>query len=160
MNVLIITKKSLADQPPTGPDSIERQIAAKLLGHGGSRVAIRGHEPHAAIILARGQLFTKDVCKARGKMSECHANSAELWERHLGIRALVTGFALDGEVWHQHSWVVDDKYLYETTSKSDGYFGAPLTPKEAAHFWWSNWLLTRHGVVWKLMLEAAKDAGF
>jgi hypothetical protein len=48
---------------------------------------------------------------------------------------LVTGYALKNGLWVSHSWVVDDKSLYETTVKFDRYFGIVLVPAMALDFW-------------------------
>jgi hypothetical protein len=75
----------------------------------------------------------------RGAPRRCHTNAAELWSRATDRYQLVTGYALYGDEWLSHSWVVDGKYLYETTHQFDRYFGAVL-PLVAALEYWQEYL--------------------
>jgi len=51
-----------------------------------------------------------------------------LWDRHFGCgtKKIVTGYALAGGFWHQHSWLWDGQYIWEGTERRDLYFGAIL----------------------------------
>jgi hypothetical protein len=73
-----------------------------------------------------------------GKPHECHSNAADLWAKGTDKYRLVTGYALMDNHWVSHSWVVDDKKLYETTHRFDLYFGAELAPLLAFRFWVEN----------------------
>jgi hypothetical protein len=117
---------------------IRRQLQRKLLSLGGSSVVGQGRDPHAQLIAARGELFPQRVRLRRGEPHRCHANAAELWATATDRRVLATGYALSGDRWVSHSWVVDGKALYETAFRFDGYFGAALPPLLAFKFWFEN----------------------
>jgi hypothetical protein len=81
----------------------------------------------------------------RGEPHRCHGNAADLWAHGTEKCQLVTGYALAGGVWLSHSWVVEDKNLYETAEPFDRYFGAALGPLLAWKFWVENFSLPRFG---------------
>jgi hypothetical protein len=104
----------------------------------------RSHDPQAAVIAAQGRPFTLPVRMRRGEPNCCHGNAADLWARDPEKYQLVTGYALsDDGLWRSHSWVVDDRHLYETTCRCERYFGAALGPLLAWKFWFENFCLDR-----------------
>jgi hypothetical protein len=124
-------------KPKTMPVSLRTRLESKLLPLGGSRV-IGQVDPHAAVIAQRGHLFPQRVRMRRGEPHHCHFNAAELWASSMDKYQLVTGYALDGDKWLSHSWVVDGKNLYETTHRFDRYFGVELGSFLAFKFWVEN----------------------
>ena len=135
--------------PPSQSDVLAR-LDRKLLGIGGERVARwpvtdrRAADQLAAELLARGQLFNLPVKRRRGEPNRCHTNAAAIWGHDVERYSLVTGYALSGGVWREHSWVVDAKRLYETTRVAEAYFGMILDRREAIRFWWANYLSERY----------------
>ena len=115
-----------------------RQLEQALLALGGKRVVNRGHDAHAARLLARGQLFDQPVKLRRGEPNACHSNAAELWARNPARRVLVTGYALNRGCWRQHSWVIQQDTLLETTCQRDRYFGLSLNPAESLKLFFEN----------------------
>ncbi len=73
-----------------------------------------------------------------GEPHQCHANAADLWAREPDRYQLVTGYALNGDRWLAHSWVVEDDTLHEPTHRFDRYFGVALVPFLALKFWFEN----------------------
>jgi hypothetical protein len=61
-----------------------------------------------------------------------------LWASDPEKYQLATAYALSGDRWVSHSWVVDGKTLYETTCPYDRYFGLTLPPFLAFKFWMDN----------------------
>ena len=80
---------------------------------------------------SHGQLFDQPVKLRRGEPNACHSNAAELWARNPARRVLVTGYALNRGCWRQHSWVIQQDTLLETTCQRDRYFGLSLNPAES-----------------------------
>ena len=117
-----------------GPQRLEQ----KLLSIGGSSVVWQGNDPHAALLVARGELFSQRVRMRRGEPHQCHANAAEIWSGDIDKYQLVTGYALCEHLWLSHSWIVQGKTLYETTTRFDRYFGVVLEPLVACMFWVGN----------------------
>jgi hypothetical protein len=133
-----------------------------LLSHGGEFVVFREPEdPDLEILLSRGQLFTERVRKRTGmEPHECHMNAAELWAQDPQRCKLVTGYALGGDRWRQHSWCRDDKGLVETTVKCDKYFGAVLDDAFALDFWLFEHLLVAYPVAAKMLVRNYTTHGF
>ena len=113
-------------------------LGAKLLALGGKEVAWQEPEPHSQQLLSRGRLFTDPVRFCGGELNACHRNAARLWARAPDTRRIVVGYARNGDIWRQHTWVWNGKCLHETTYLFDQYFGAVLGNEEALHFWVSN----------------------
>jgi len=132
------SKKSKKRQVSTIPAQPHPELEGKLLALGGSKVLWQGSDPHADLVAAKGHLFSQPVQLRPGEPNRCHVNTAKLWEGAKGAYQLVTGYALSGDQWVSHSWVVDDKNLYETTHRFDRYFGVVLPVFLALHFWFSN----------------------
>lgn len=125
-------------QPRTTPARPHKRLDDILLALGGSRVCCLGPDPHAALIAARGQLFSQKVLMRRGQPHRCHGNAADLWAKAPGRYQLVTGYALSDQVWRSHSWVVGRDKLNETTQRFERYFGVVLAPLLACKFWYEN----------------------
>lgn len=60
---------------------------------------------------------------------QCHANSAELYLADPVGTTIVTGYGLGPKdrLWREHTWVVRDGRIIETTVKRNAYFGYALT---------------------------------
>lgn len=116
-------------------------LEKKLLEYGGARMVPLIPEPHLGILLSgRMELFRNDLWKRVNlnmPSSECHINTATLYQYFFGSRIIV-GYALynDG-LWRQHTWMANtDKYtIIETTENSYLlYAGAFLMNGEAEKF--------------------------
>jgi hypothetical protein len=129
------TKEGEERRPLTTPARLRKRLGGQLLSLGGSEVKWEPSNPHAALVAARGQECPQQVRMRRGAPRRCHANAVELWARAADRYQLVTGYALYGDEWLSHSWVVDGKTLYETTHRFDRYFGAVLRLAAALEFW-------------------------
>lgn len=98
-----------------------------------------GVDPHANLILSHGQLLMLPVKMRRGKHNRCHGNAADIWARSPDKYQLVTGYGLNDKIWRSHTWVVDGKFIYETTTSRERYFGVVLEPGAATKFWLANY---------------------
>jgi hypothetical protein len=74
----------------------------------------------------------------------CHRNSAEVWAQDVQGYRLCYGYALADGRWIEHSWVLDEEHLIETTYRMEAYFGLVLTPEEASVSWYWNFLQRRY----------------
>lgn len=116
----------------------------KLLSFGGDEVCMPLIEEDYDAIMDRGELFLASGCKYRkGRPSQCHFNSALLWDANRGQCQIATGYALSQDgCWRQHSWVVQPltvKYrVWETTVRRIAYFGFVLTDTECERFYYEN----------------------
>jgi hypothetical protein len=133
-----VTDAKKKQEPITVPAAVRKRLEARLLSLGGSRVIWEAPDPEAALIADQGQPFSQRVRMRRGEPSRCHANAAELWAGAADRYQLVTGYALSGDRWVSHSWVIDGDTLYETTHRFDRYFGVVLPPLGALKFWMEN----------------------
>jgi hypothetical protein len=78
-----------------------------------------------------------------GEISNCHSNSARIWDSNRELCSICTGYALSKDgVWRQHSWLVlwDEATLIETTEERIVYFGFNLNSEEAEVFLVCNYL--------------------
>jgi len=113
-----------------------------LLSHGGDSVLIRNDEDIEKI-LKNGKLFTK-VNKAlskkmRGKTNQCHYNASHCWDANRDKTQLATGFYLTDNIWREHSWVVYNNKVIETTDNvAAKYFGYIMSQEDAEDFLWDN----------------------
>lgn len=117
-----------------------RRLVAGLLNFGGERVSIPAYEEDLEKLLTRGQLFSPAGLKRmRGERSQCHRNSALLWDVNRERLHICTGYYLaqDG-MWRQHSWCVEPRKrrprIVETTNPAVAYFGFVMTVTEAELF--------------------------
>ena len=107
-----------------------------MLSFGGEETCFAFYELDLANIEARGQLWYGDNVKLmQGSPSNCHGNSAYLWEKKPKTRKIATGYALsDDGMWRQHSWVVElingETIIVETTEPRVLYFGFVLSEEE------------------------------
>lgn len=120
-------------------------LNAKLLSFGGHMVIFPAIEEDAKAILNRGYLRNGRSKMMMGRPSQCHSNTAELWERNVGTYdvSICTGYALSQDgLWRQHSWLLHRyttsrqarERVIETTAKRLAYFGFEMTQQEAALF--------------------------
>src|SRR5262249_24743731 len=111
-----------------------KQLEVKLLAVDGDR-GVEMPEPHLDILFERGQVFESAGSKrVKGKRNRCHGNAAlhymiqQHWGR--GTCDIVTGYAMHGGVWRQHSWLWNGNDVLETTCNPEVYFGAILNAIE------------------------------
>jgi hypothetical protein len=110
------------------------ELRKVLLDHGGEEVSFPAIEEDLLLLLTRGELLSPKVIQVReGARGQCHFNSCAEWFSDEGL-SITTGYVLDGAIWRQHSWCVNDDVLVETTFVREMYFGALLTHEEALTF--------------------------
>jgi hypothetical protein len=118
-------------------DSATKALCARLLTIGGTRVAVQAADTwSSSFILQGGKLlaFSAIVLK-KGRRNRCHDNSAALWKKKPQSYLLVTGWALNQDVWRRHTWLLDKRgRVIETTVPQELYFGVILTDEEAQAF--------------------------
>jgi len=116
------------------------ELEHKLLSIGGKRLVWRGCEPHLQQLVTAGQLFDVPVERHKMTVNNCHGNAAKLWAEDVKGTRLVTGYALSRDVcmWLQHSWVLKNGRLWETTSQFQKYFGVELDEMDSLRFLFSN----------------------
>jgi hypothetical protein len=139
-------KPEAAKTPQEGPkmplkiDQASNELKARLLVLGGRDVVQAANEFDAPAILSRGRVFPGEGAKRRrGRRSQCHRNSADLWFRSGGRTRIVTGYALsDDGLWRQHSWGCENGRVAETTEPRVLYFGYELGHWEAFRFAMGN----------------------
>lgn len=104
-------------------------LRQKLLAFAGEAVCFPPYEEDLDNILNYGQFWVgSNVKLMRGEPSQCHANSANLWEQNKEATRICTGYALSEDgMWRQHSWLVWHKsrsnQIIETTAKRIAYYG-------------------------------------
>lgn len=104
-------------------------LRQKLLAFAGEAVCFPPCEEDFDNILSYGQFWVGSNAKLmRGEPSQCHANSANLWEQNKDTTRICTGYALSEDgIWRQHSWLVWHKsrsnQIVETTVKRIAYYG-------------------------------------
>lgn len=86
-----------------------KTLIAKILTFAGQEVCMPLIEEDRIALTNRGQfLYGDNSVLKKGRPSQCHANSAELWESDRRALFLMTGYALsDDGMWRQHSWCVE-----------------------------------------------------
>ena len=118
------------------------QLKKRLLGIAGYAVILPNLETDVYKILQRGELFPLKYKMMTGEPSQCHRNSALLWEANKDKVNLCTGYALSahGGIWRQHSWCFHraDNKVVETTVGRIAYFGYAMTALEADLFLCEN----------------------
>lgn len=116
----------------------------RLLSFGGEEVSMPVYEEDYDAIMQRGQFFYGDHARMmRGAPSQCHRNSALMWDANRGKCQIATGYALSEDgLWRQHSWVVQPLTLswrvWETTEKRLAYFGVVFNDDECEEFFYNN----------------------
>lgn len=104
-------------------------LRQKLLDFAGEAVCFPPYEEDLDNILSHGQFWVGSNVKLMcGEPSQCHANSANLWEQNKDTTRICTGYALSEDgMWRQHSWIVWHKahsnQIVETTAKRIAYYG-------------------------------------
>ena len=130
------------------PDDIYQDfldLEEELLCFGGYSVVLPDIEEDANAILTRGYLRNGQSRMMVGRPSQCHANTADLWEQNQKDHdvTICTGYALSPDgLWRQHSWLLHRydtgkqrrERVIETTVKRLAYFGFELTQQEAELF--------------------------
>ena len=120
------------------------ELREKLLSFGGESVCLPAYEEDIANILKYGQLWIGNNIKfMKGRPSQCHANSCELWENNKDISRICTGYALSEDgMWRQHSWLVWHKsrsnQIVETTVPRVLYFGFVMNEEMCEEFTANN----------------------
>lgn len=121
------------------------QIRDKLLAIAGEEVCLPCVEEDLDNILTYGQLWSgKGARRMRGEASQCHSNSANLWENNKDKTVICTGYALSKDgMWRQHSWLMHIKprsnQIVETTELREAYFGFAMTYDICEEFVDNNW---------------------
>lgn len=116
----------------------------RLLSFGGELACMDLYEPDYKNIMERGQFWYGEHARMKkGLPSQCHFNSARLWDANRGACQIATGYALSADgCWRQHSWVVQPlatKYrIWETTEARIAYFGFVMTDEECERFLYVN----------------------
>lgn len=119
------------------------ELGKKLMEIGGRGLVIDGSDNDIEKIIERGRPFEiKGRKMMMGEPSQCHSNTAGLYDSNKDKVNIVTGYALaeDGD-WRQHSWgVMKEKgKIVETTNKYLAYFGFILTDDESEEFVYDNY---------------------
>lgn len=116
-------------------------LVDKLLSIGGEQVCLPDYEEDFEKIMERGQIWTgkHSVKMMKGRPSQCHKNSCDLWVNNKDKSVIATGYALsDDGMWRQHSWLIHIKpssvNVIETTVKREAYFGFTMTYDECVEF--------------------------
>jgi len=115
-------------------------LVAMILANGGQSVSIPSIEEDLDKLLERGRLSSyREISIMAGNPSQCHENSARLWDANRKRCKIVTGYSLSKGMWYQHSWCENDEgVIFETTTKREAYFGVELTPEECDQFYTDN----------------------
>ncbi len=114
-----------------------RELEAILLAIGGRTLGAIRDEPDLDDILKRGKLIKNPHATfIRGESNACHANAGFLFEQSPEDTRVMTGYALTGGQWVQHSWAYDIEanFVIETTIPRDKYFGFLMTKQESQKF--------------------------
>lgn len=120
------------------------QLRDRLLAFGGEEVCMPFQELDVERIQSRGQLWYGQLSQmAPGQQSQCHRNSALLWEANKDVLLIATGYALSEDgMWRQHTWciMVNDErtYVVETTTPRIAYFGFVMNLDESQTFLYQN----------------------
>jgi hypothetical protein len=118
-------------------------LKVTLLKYGGESVAIMP-EPEGVLdkLLSRGQVWSGlRARKIAGARNRCHGNSALAYFRFSNNQTkwksckIMTGYAMASDsIWRQHSWLLVDGRLVDTTMTFELYFGIILSDVEACQF--------------------------
>jgi hypothetical protein len=107
-----------------------RTIDDVLLPLGGKMV-IHYDTGDDTLIVERGSRYQpKRVVLRPGSPNQCHRNSCAFYLFKYPMYEIVTGYALSGDIWRRHSWLMprfrQRDTILETTVKADAYFGVRL----------------------------------
>jgi hypothetical protein len=126
------TEKTLKAMPEL------KLLQDKLLALGGDWVALQP-EPDLNSLLNEGQLIKGKVVLKRMTPCKCHSNCAQIWDKNPKTFRIATGWALSQDgIWRQHTWLLKEKTVIETTEPKTMYYGIILDDEEANDFWWQN----------------------
>jgi hypothetical protein len=126
------TEKNLEMMPELRP------LQDRLLTLGGDWVALQP-EPDLKTLLNKGQLVKHKVIFKPMASCRCHSNCAKFWDKHPKTYRIATGWALGADgIWRQHTWLIKEKTIIETTKPRTLYFGIILGAEESNRFWWQN----------------------
>lgn len=110
-----------------------RELKEKLLKAGGNRIAWRPESPLQ--LIEKGEFFFLNNPKIiKGEIRRCHYNTAKLFLSSNADIAIATGFALNKDVWIEHTWGCEDKNVIETTSLFNAYYGVILSGIDITKF--------------------------
>ena len=87
------------------------------------------------LLCEEGASHEPAVVEVPGEVSDCHRNSARLWQERLAT-AIGSGYTLSRDgLWREHSWAWrNDGALLETTEARLKYFGIRLESDRADRF--------------------------
>jgi hypothetical protein len=120
------------------------KVSAALRAAGGRRSSLPRPDFYAAALARRGRQFLEPVRLRRMVRHQCHRNSAEVWAQDVRGSTLCKGYGLCEGRWLEHSWVLREGHLVETTYRMEAYYGVELSPEEASEAWLHNFLLARY----------------
>jgi len=129
-------------------ETIEETLKDKLLSIGGKEVFFgRDTDEEIKRMLEDGKLFQNQVVKIKGFPNQCHFNTATAYDmsrkdkyKHLDDFKIVSGYALDDDIWVSHSWGLNqqNKLVETTPAIFKKYYGYILDPKESQDFCFYN----------------------
>lgn len=110
-------------------------LRKKLLSISG-REMVPFKEPDLQKMINDGKkIQPHNIIFKKGRSSQCHENSALLYNNNRSITEIGTGWALsDDGLWRQHSWAMRGSELVETTVSRSKYYGILLDGEEASKF--------------------------
>jgi hypothetical protein len=134
-----LKEKGLSDDT-AHPDPRAERLKALMLPLGGWAVGVDLLDNDLEKIISRGQVWSgRGALFMKGRPSDCHGNTAALYEANMDRVQICTGYALsDDGFWRQHSWGFCNNKPVETTVARVAYFGVILTPDEAEQFCYDN----------------------
>lgn len=110
-------------------------LRQELLSVSGAEM-VPAREPDLDAMVTKGSVIEPtNIVIIEGQTSECHQNSALLYQNNKSVTEIGTGWALSEDgLWRQHSWVMKNSELIETTIKRTKYYGILLKNTEAEEF--------------------------
>lgn len=118
---------------------MRKKLTELLLKRSGVSVGMPSIDEDVDSILHRGRSSDVSFIEfMKGQPSQCHENVSLLWNASRDVYTIVTGYALLGGAWCQHSWCERGGVVIETTTERDAYFGFELTPEESDIFYFNN----------------------
>lgn len=86
-------------------------------------------------LLMHGYLFDFDAELRIMGTSRCHQNAVKLWMENKEKNKICTGWGLsDDGLWRQHTWIISNEKIIETTEIRIKYFGLVFNDEEAEMF--------------------------
>lgn len=126
------SRRACLDDPWRQASADMQKLREKILTAGGEVVVMPpGGERDLPHLLLWGQAMTMTVVQGQGAPRRCHENTAAAYGllRESGAQ-IGTGYVLDADdpgVWRQHSWVIHDGQILETTHPRQRYWGITLS---------------------------------